>query len=102
MPSSSVTVKAVKITVPIPSADFPWSVVPPAGTPGAKNLLIDISLEYADGRIDVALRAVGLQKVAAAYQGTPGGYVVIQGKLALGGTKLVEAGAVYQAPKPSE
>ena len=96
---SSIVVKAVKVTIPVPSAEFPWSVIPPPGTPGAKNMTVDLSVEYADGRIDVGLRAPSLQKILAAHQAAPGGFLVLQGKLSGGGTKLAEAGAVYQPPK---
>jgi hypothetical protein len=98
---SSIAVKAVKITIPIPSTDFPWNVVPPPGTPGAKNMTVDLSVEYADGRIDVGLRAPSLQKILAAHEAAPGGFLVLQGKLSFGGSRLAEAGVVYQPPRPS-
>ena len=97
--ATTVTVRSAKATGPVSADTFPWSVVPPAGTPGAKQMLIDVELTYGDGSLSATLRASGLQKAAAARSVAPGGFLIIQGRLADGGRRLVEAGAVYQGPK---
>ncbi len=82
--SAIVTVKTIKVTVPVDAELFPWSLVPPAGTPGGKNVIVDIDLDYGDGAgtLKLALKGGGLQKLLNAHNAAPqGGHVVIQGKL---------------------
>jgi len=60
---------------------------------------LKVELNYGDGRITAELKMPSLQKALAACQTAPGGFVVIQGKLTNGGTKVCECGVTYSPPK---
>lgn len=103
--SATIAIKTVKVTIPVDAELFPWTLVPVPGTPGGKNLIVDIDLDYGDGAgtLRVSLKGGGLQKLLNAHNASPqGGYVVIQGKLANGGKSLLDAGGVYQPKKVAE
>ena len=98
----TIPTKSVKVTVPVLASEFPWDIIPPLGTPGSKTLVVTMDCDYGTGTITAPIKVHGLQRIFIAQQEAPGGYIVIQGKLAENGTRLLEAGASYQPPaKPA-
>jgi hypothetical protein len=91
--------RAIKLTIPIALADFPVTVIPPPGTPGAKALIVEIEVRTPEGvPLKAILKGQGLQKLAKAIAEAgeaPPGFVVLQGKLGPDGV-VAEAGVIYQ------
>ena len=77
---------------------YPASLGTPARIEGA--LAVTLELDYGAGSITAPLKDHGLQRIFIAQQEAPGGYIMIQGKLAQNGTGLLEAGSSYQPPPP--
>ena len=93
-----ITVKPPKITVSLLASEFPWDIVPPIGTPGSKSMTTPLTMDYGTGQVNALVKTHGLQRSYAAYQAAPGGYLMIQGKLAQDGRQLLEPGSPYQVP----
>ena len=94
--------RTVKVGVSIADADFPVAFIPPKGTPGSAKSRVLLRIRTPDGIELVAEpTAKGLQRALDAAQAAPGGFWVVQGKLAPGGA-MMEAGVVYQPPKNAE
>ncbi len=96
----TISTKSVKVTVTVLASDFPWDIIPPMGAPGSKTLVVTLELDYGTGTLTAPLKIHCLQRNFIAQQEAPGGYIVIQGKLAVNGSRLLEAGAAYQPPPP--
>ena len=96
----TIPTKAGKVIVPVLASDFPWDIIPPMGTPGSKTLTLTLDFDYGTGTVTAPLKVHGLQRIFVAQQEAPGGYHVIRGKLAANGSRLLEAGALYQPPPP--
>ena len=96
--ATSIAIKSVKISIAVAAADFDLSRGPAKGTPGSKNIVVDYEFQAPGTAALVAsFKAQALQKVAEGAAATPGGFVVISGRLGAG--RIEEAGLVYQPPR---
>ena len=94
--------RSVKVGVSVADGDFPTAAIPPKGAPGSAKSRVLLRIRTPDGiELTAEPTAKGLQRALDAAQAAPGGFWVVQGKLAPGGAML-EAGVVYQPPKGSE
>ncbi len=95
-----VAAKAAKVTIPVPADTVPLALVPPPGTPGAKNQAMSFEIQHPGGVLTATLKVPSLQKLAAAAAAAEhGGFIVFQGKLGPNNT-LIEAGAIFQPNAP--
>ena len=101
MMPTNIAGRSAKVAVPIEDGAFPVEAIPARGLPGSAKARITLRLRTADGVELVAEPAAkGLQKAQDAALEAPGGFWVVQGRLARDG-QLLEAGVVYQPPRPS-
>jgi len=96
--TTRIKAKAAKVTMTVDSDDFPWDAVPPPGTPGGKNVVIDMEVDHGGGVLTLSIKGGTAQKALVTHQQTPqGGFVILQGKMI--GDKLEDGGVVYQPKK---
>lgn len=93
-----VAATAIKTTIIIDSASFPWDAVPRFGTPGGRNMLVRLNTDYGTGSVAVTLRGRNCQKIKAAVDAAPqGGTIIIHGKLIGDGKAITDAWMSFQS-----
>jgi hypothetical protein len=102
-PTHTIAIKSIKVTIPVPLADFPVHLIPAPGTPGGKNMGQTLGLKTAEGvSVIVPMNGAKLMKLGAAIRAAgegADGFFVFTGRLGAGG-ELIDGGAIFQPAKP--
>jgi hypothetical protein len=94
---ASITGKSVKLTVVLDLDDFPFSEIPPLGTPGGKERRFSFDIGVGGRVFATSFKGAALQRFAQSIKENPqGGTALIQGKLSDDGKAILEAGIIFQ------